>query len=198
MKGLGPSGERRTAPGWTPASRGSGIPPTGADPCRGFSVGSHLEDRFWRIPSARMKNREPHVIPLSTGAMAVLERLKVATGNLEWLFPSPVGTGPLVALAKHVQRIRQRTAVSFQLRDVRRTVRTRFREMGVSQDVSEAILSHARQGSFAPTTATSLSLKCEPRWRRGAPDSTRSSQARRARPSSYRSREPELVAKAHH
>jgi len=46
-------------------------------------------------------------------------------------------------MAKHVQRIRQRAAVSFQLRDVRRTVRTRLREMGVSQDVSEAILSHA-------------------------------------------------------
>ncbi len=34
--------------------------------------------------------------------------------------------------------------VEFQLRDVRRTVRTRLREMGAPQDVSEAILSHAR------------------------------------------------------
>lgn len=102
-----------------------------------------LEERFWRIPSARMKNREPHVVPLSTGAMAVLVRLKLATGGLEWLFPSPVSAGSLVAVAKHIQRIRRRTAVSFQLRDVRRTVKTRLREMGVSQDVSEAILSHA-------------------------------------------------------
>jgi integrase len=102
-----------------------------------------LEDRFWRIPSARMKNREPHVVPLSTGAMAVLERLNVVTGSLEWLFPSPVGAGPLVAVAKHVRRIRERAGTSFQLRDVRRTVKTRLREMGVSQEVSEAILSHA-------------------------------------------------------
>jgi integrase len=102
-----------------------------------------LEDRFWRIPSARMKNREPHVMPLSAGTMAVLERLRKAAASDEWLFPSPVGAGPLVAIAKQVQRIRKQAGVSFQLRDVRRTVRTRLREMGVSQDVSEAILSHA-------------------------------------------------------
>ncbi|PYQ00691.1 MAG: hypothetical protein DMF82_21375 [Acidobacteria bacterium] len=102
-----------------------------------------LEDRFWRIPSARMKNREPHVVPLSKGAMAILERLGTPAASGEWLFPSPVGAGPLVAIAKQVHRIRKRAGVSFQLRDVRRTVRTRLREMGVSQDVSEAILSHA-------------------------------------------------------
>jgi integrase len=102
-----------------------------------------LGDRVWRIPSARMKNREPHVVPLSTGAMVVLERLKASTDSHEWLFPSPVGAGPLVAVGKPVHRIRQQAGTSFQLRDVRRTVRTRLREMGVSQDVSEAILSHA-------------------------------------------------------
>ena len=75
--------------------------------------------------------------------MAVLERLRKAAASDEWLFPSSVGAGPLVAIAKQVQRIRKQAGVSFQLRDVRRTVRTRLREMGVSQDVSEAILSHA-------------------------------------------------------
>src|SRR5206468_9954139 len=38
----------------------------------------------------------------------------------------------------------ERSGVEFQLRDIRRTVRTRLREMGAPQDVSEAILSHAR------------------------------------------------------
>jgi hypothetical protein len=46
-------------------------------------------------------------------------------------------------VAKRTQRIRERADLCFQLRDVRRTVRTRLREMGVSQEVSEAILSHA-------------------------------------------------------
>jgi integrase len=101
-----------------------------------------IGDHLWRVPSARMKNREPHVVPLSDGAMSVLARLRTATVDAEWLFPSPKTSGPLVGVSKHVERIREQTAVLFQLRDIRRTVRTRLREMGVLQDVSEAILSH--------------------------------------------------------
>jgi integrase len=101
-----------------------------------------LEERIWRIPSDRMKGRQPHTVPLSTSAMAVLLGLGQQAGS-QWLFPSPTTTGPLVTAAKALRRIRQRTSVSFQLRDIRRTVRTRLREMGILQDVSEAILSHA-------------------------------------------------------
>lgn len=103
-----------------------------------------LGDRLWRIPASRMKNKEPHVVPLSPGVMAVLDRLSSADHHEEFLFPSPTFTAPLVAIAKPVARIRQRSGVEFQVRDIRRTVRTRLREMGAPQDVSEAILSHAR------------------------------------------------------
>jgi integrase len=103
-----------------------------------------MADRLWRVPAARMKNREPHVVPLSAGAMAVLERLRFGGDGNEFLFPSPLYTAPLAAVAKPVRRIRERSGVEFQLRDIRRTVRTRLREMGAPQDVSEAILSHAR------------------------------------------------------
>jgi integrase len=100
-----------------------------------------LEERMWRVPSDRMKGRQPHSVPLSTSAMAILFGLGPGAGS-QWLFPSPTTTGRLVTVAKALRRIRQRTGVSFQLRDIRRTVRTRLREMGVLQDVSEAILSH--------------------------------------------------------
>lgn len=103
-----------------------------------------VEDRIWRIPSARMKNREPHVVPLSEGAMTLLARVRAEVGDAEFVFPSPAHRGPLVAIAKPVARIRKQSGVEFQLRDVRRTVRTRLREMGAPQDVSEAILSHSR------------------------------------------------------
>lgn len=33
-----------------------------------------LEERVWSIPGARMKMRQPHVVPLSAGAVAVLRR----------------------------------------------------------------------------------------------------------------------------
>ncbi len=102
------------------------------------------EDRIWRLPASRMKNREPHVVPLSTGMMTVLDRLRTAHPEAEYLIPSPTREGPWVATAMPTARLRERAGVEFQLRDIRRTVRTRLREMGTSQDVSEAILSHAR------------------------------------------------------
>ena len=89
-------------------------------------------------------------MPLSAGAMAVLERLRFGVDGNELLFPSPLRAAPLAATAKPVQRIRDRSGVEFQLRDIRRTVRTRLREMGAPQDVSEAILSFPRTAATDP------------------------------------------------
>ena len=41
----------------------------------------------WRIPAARMKMREPHIVPLSTQAIAVLEELQPLTGRGSYVFP---------------------------------------------------------------------------------------------------------------
>lgn len=42
----------------------------------------------WRIPAERMKMREPHIVPLSTQAVAVLQELKKLTGEVEYVFPN--------------------------------------------------------------------------------------------------------------
>ena len=67
-----------------------------------------LVERLWRLPGMRTKNRQPHVVPLSTGAVAVLTRLQEVSGDTEWVFPSPApGTEerPLRAIAKHLRQI---------------------------------------------------------------------------------------------
>lgn len=43
----------------------------------------------WRIPTERMKMRQPHIVPLSTQAIAVLRDLQPLTSRSEFLFPSP-------------------------------------------------------------------------------------------------------------
>lgn len=43
--------------------------------------------REWRIPAERMKMREPHTVPLSTQALAVLDELRAFTGQTPLLFP---------------------------------------------------------------------------------------------------------------
>jgi integrase len=47
-----------------------------------------LDAAEWRIPEARMKMGERHIVPLSTQAIALIEELKPITGNGQFLFPS--------------------------------------------------------------------------------------------------------------
>ena len=47
-----------------------------------------LKAKQWNIPGAKMKMGQPHVVPLSTQAVAVLEELQPLTGQGKYLFPS--------------------------------------------------------------------------------------------------------------
>jgi integrase len=42
----------------------------------------------WRIPAAKMKMREQHIVPLSKQAVAILRELQPLTGSGRYLFPS--------------------------------------------------------------------------------------------------------------
>lgn len=47
----------------------------------------------WRIPAAKMKMKEQHIIPLSTQAIAVLREVHSLTGRGRYVFPSERGGG---------------------------------------------------------------------------------------------------------
>lgn len=47
----------------------------------------NLETAEWRIPAARMKMREKHIVPLSSQAVAVLNELHPLTGTGRYVFP---------------------------------------------------------------------------------------------------------------
>ena len=47
-----------------------------------------FEQAEWRIPAARMKMREQHIVPLSTQAIAILRELQPSTGRFQLVFPS--------------------------------------------------------------------------------------------------------------
>jgi integrase len=46
-----------------------------------------LEAARWDIPAERMKMRTPHIVPLATQALEVLDALRGLTGDHEWVFP---------------------------------------------------------------------------------------------------------------
>ncbi|HHL1465000.1 TPA: tyrosine-type recombinase/integrase [Klebsiella pneumoniae] len=46
-----------------------------------------LDNAIWEIPAERMKMRRPHLVPLSTQALDLLNELKMMTGNYRYVFP---------------------------------------------------------------------------------------------------------------
>ncbi|EEW1993786.1 MULTISPECIES: tyrosine-type recombinase/integrase [Enterobacteriaceae] len=46
-----------------------------------------LEKAVWEIPAARMKMKRPHLVPLSTQALEILQQLKVMSGQYPLVFP---------------------------------------------------------------------------------------------------------------
>jgi len=47
----------------------------------------NFEEAIWEIPAARMKMKQPHIVPLSTQAIAILDSLRTLTGFGKYLFP---------------------------------------------------------------------------------------------------------------
>lgn len=47
-----------------------------------------LEAAEWRIPAAKMKMRNDHIVPLSTQAVAILRDLHLVTGHRRFVFPN--------------------------------------------------------------------------------------------------------------
>lgn len=46
-----------------------------------------LDNAIWEISAERMKMRRPHIVPLSTQALDLLNELKIMTGNYLYVFP---------------------------------------------------------------------------------------------------------------
>jgi integrase len=56
-----------------------------------------LEAARWDIPPERMKMRTPHIVPLATQSLDVLEMLRTLTGSGEYLFPGGRDTAKLMS-----------------------------------------------------------------------------------------------------
>ncbi|MGE4072166.1 MAG: tyrosine-type recombinase/integrase [Lysobacterales bacterium] len=54
-----------------------------------------LDASEWNIPAARMKMREPHLVPLSTQAVSILRDLQALTGSGTYVFPGRTPRTPM-------------------------------------------------------------------------------------------------------
>jgi integrase len=98
----------------------------------------------WRIPAAKMKMKEPHIVPLSRQALAVLDRNRELNGSASFIFPSvyspgrPISENTLnIALRRLGFTKDEMTSHGF-----RTTASTLLNEMGWHPDAIERQLAH--------------------------------------------------------
>jgi len=97
----------------------------------------------WRIPGARMKMKEPHIVPLSKQALAVLNEARLFSGELSLVFPGarsphkPFAAGAFSAAINRMGYKGIATAHGF-----RAVASTLLNEEGFAPDIIERLLAH--------------------------------------------------------
>jgi integrase len=106
-----------------------------------------LDGAQWRIPAARMKMREEHIVPLAPQAVAVLRELHDLTGRGQYVFPSYRGKARTMSentvnAALRYMGFDKDTMTGHGFRAL---ASTRLNEMGWAPDVIERQLAHAER-----------------------------------------------------
>jgi integrase len=106
---------------------------------------------WWTIPAERSKNALAHRVPLSPPAVRILKALKAAAEkDATWVFPSSRKAGPHINHAqKAIERIVERSGVTFRGHDLRRTAASLMVGAGVPRLVVSKILNHVESGVTA-------------------------------------------------
>ena len=113
-----------------------------------------LDEKRITTRAERMKGRQPHSLPLSEPAIAILTERASCRGRDERVFAPPSGARTInwdywvtrirVALDEdHLERSRR-----FNLHDVRRSFVSALAERGFDVDLLDQCLSHSRKGVF--------------------------------------------------
>lgn len=105
-----------------------------------------FEKSEWRIPAERMKMRDPHIVPLSKQAVAVLRELKPLTGHLEHVFANqhhPVGCMSENTMLYALYRMGYHSRTTGH--GFRATASTILNENGFAPDLIERQLAHTER-----------------------------------------------------
>ncbi|CNC32940.1 tyrosine-type recombinase/integrase [Yersinia enterocolitica] len=111
-----------------------------------------LGNALWEVPKERMKKRRPHLVPLSTQALAILGKLKVLTGNYKLVFPGrndagkPMSEASINKVIKMLGYHGRATGHGF-----RHTMSTILHEKGFNSAWIETQLAHVDKNSIRGT-----------------------------------------------
>lgn len=105
-----------------------------------------LDRAEWNIPAERMKMREPHLVPLSTQAVAILRELHALTGGGRYVFPGartngqPMSDNAILAALRRMGFAKEEMS-GHGFRAMARTILDEV--LGVRPDFIEHQLAHA-------------------------------------------------------
>ena len=107
----------------------------------------HLDTGEWRIPGAKMKMREAHLVPLSAQCVAILQEIQPLTGAGPFVFPSLRTTGLPISEAALLAALRRLGYSKDQMtvHGFRAMASTILHEQGFLSDVIERQLAHAER-----------------------------------------------------
>jgi integrase len=130
-----------------------------------------LDNARWDIPEGRMKMRTPHIVPLSTQALDVLNTLRTLTGDREWLFPGdrdakkPMSNNTILKALERMGYKGRMTGHGF-----RGLASTILHEQAYSHEHIELQLAHAPRNSVSAAYNHALYLQPRARMMQGWAD----------------------------
>ena len=118
-----------------------------------------IEARRWNLPAQRMKMGTPHIVPLSSQALEVLEALRTLSGHGEWLFPGarsigkPMSNNTILMALERMGYKGKMTGHGF-----RGLASTILHEQGYAHDHIELQLAHAPRNAVSASYNHALYL----------------------------------------
>lgn len=106
-----------------------------------------FDEALWRIPAAKMKMGEPHLVPLAKQAIELLHELHPMTGHSKYLFPSvrtsdrPMSEATITAALRRMGYKKEEMCAH----GFRGMASTRLNEMGFNRDWIERQLAHGEK-----------------------------------------------------
>jgi integrase len=104
-----------------------------------------FEAAEWRIPAARMKMREAHIVPLSVQAIALFQRQKQLASGSKFVFPSVSTLAKPLSDTALNNALRRLGYEQFSPHSFRRTASTMLNELGFRSDFIERQLAHSER-----------------------------------------------------
>ena len=123
-----------------------------------------MKARTWTVPGQRTKSGRPHRVPLSTGAVAVLEEARQLWGADGLVFPSATGRG---LSDSTISKLFRELRINCVPHGMRSSFRDWAGETGVPREVCEQALAHVVrgvEGSYARTDLLELRRPVMESW----------------------------------